>query len=118
MTTIASSTQTTIARGVRYFHAAAPIAAWPQQHQEDLVGRVRRRRDRVGGEHRQRDRLAQALVVLFVRTERAAEEDAFDGHGGLPVGGWASTGRRPVGTEQHGDHEQGGHRPEFDAVVR
>ena len=42
---------------------------------EDLVGGVRRRRDRVGREDRQGDPLAQPLVVLVRRRDRATDED-------------------------------------------
>ena len=51
-----------------------------EQHDQDLVGRVRGRRDRVRREHRQRDPLGEALVLLLIRRQRATDQDSFDGH--------------------------------------
>ncbi|MFT3853954.1 MAG: hypothetical protein QM733_14605 [Ilumatobacteraceae bacterium] len=48
------------------------------EHDEDLVGRVCRRRDRVAGEHRQGDLLGDPLVALVGRRDRLADEDTFD----------------------------------------
>ena len=49
--------------------------------EEDLLGRVRRRRDRVGGEDRERDGLRDALVLLLGRRQRPTDQEPFDnGH--------------------------------------
>ena len=45
--------------------------------EEDLLGRVRGRRDRVGREDRERDRLGDALVFLLGRRQRPADEESL-----------------------------------------
>ncbi len=48
------------------------------QDEEDLLGRVGRGGDRVRGEDRQGDDLAEPLMVLFARRDRAADEDPLE----------------------------------------
>ena len=72
-----------MAIGMRYLKADGADAGLQQQDDEDLVGRVGRRGDRVGGEHRQGDDLAKALVRLVLRRDRLADEDSFQGWHGV-----------------------------------
>src|SRR3989338_9809265 len=54
------------------------------QHEEDLLGRVRDGRQRVGREGRERGGLAESFVSLLCGRERSADEEAFqlfEGHG-------------------------------------
>ena len=57
---------------------SARLDAADRGDEEDLLGGVRGRRDRVGGEDRQRDRLRDALVLLLGRGERPADEQPLD----------------------------------------
>ena len=50
-------------------------AGLDEQHDEDLVGGVRRRRDGVGREHRQGDPLGEPLVALVGGRDRLADQD-------------------------------------------
>ena len=57
------------------------------QNEEDLLGRVGRRGDRVRGEHRQRGRSAEALVLFLRCRQRFADDESLDQpHGFTPVG--------------------------------
>ena len=64
-----------MAIGTSLSKAASPMPGLGGQHEHDLVGRVRRRRDGVGGEDRQGDALAQPLVPLLGRGDRPPDED-------------------------------------------
>src|SRR5439155_14903004 len=54
-------------------------AAGQDEHQENFLGRVRHRRERVGGEHRERHGLAEPLVAglreRYWRTDQQALEE-------------------------------------------
>ena len=52
------------------------------EHEEDLLGRVRHRGDGVGGEHGERCRLAQLLVLESFGRERSADEQPLGSHEG------------------------------------
>ena len=60
MTTIASRIATTIAIGTSFESPSARLDGTTAMTKQDLLGRVRGRRDRVGGEDRERDRLGDA----------------------------------------------------------
>jgi hypothetical protein len=53
-----------------------------RQRQQDLVGRVGHRRERVGGEHGKRDALREQRVLQPVRSERATHEQPLENRGG------------------------------------
>jgi hypothetical protein len=53
-------------------------AAGEDQNQENLFGRVRHRRQQVGREHRQRDRLAQPFVPRLGQRHRRADQQPLD----------------------------------------
>ncbi len=63
-------------------------AADADEHQHDLAGGVRRRRDRVGREDGEPDRLRYPLVVGFVGRDRSSDDDSLEavGHVSLPRG--------------------------------
>ena len=60
--------------GTRRVEGDGADARLEQQDDEDLVGRVRRRRHRVGREDRQGDALAQPLMALLGRGDRLADQ--------------------------------------------
>ena len=53
-------------------------AAGENENQQDLFGGVRDRRQRVGREHRERDRLPEALVPGLGKRHRCADEQALE----------------------------------------
>ena len=57
---------------------SARLDAPTRDDEEDLLGRVRGRRDGVGREDRERDRLRDPLVLLLGRGERPADQDPLD----------------------------------------
>ena len=66
----ASTTSSAIVIGTTSANAATPTAGI--EHPQDLLGRVRRRREVVGCEHRERGRLAEPLVHELLGRERTA----------------------------------------------
>src|SRR5690606_12668241 len=67
------------------------------EHVQDLLGGVGRRRQVVAGEHGQGGRLAEALVLELVGVQGRAEQPALP-PGGEPVGRRGGGGVRPVGS--------------------
>ena len=57
---------------------SARLDATDRDDEEDLLGRVRGRRDGVGGEDRERDGLRDALVLQLRRGQRPTDEYALD----------------------------------------
>ena len=72
---------TAIEMGTSELRPSARLDVPTRGDEEDLLGRVGRRRDRVRREDGERDQLRDALVLLLRAGERPAHEDALDeGH--------------------------------------
>ena len=76
--TIVSRIATAIPIGIERVQAEREARAADRDDEQDLLGRVRRRRDGVGGEDRERDRLRDPLVLHLGRGQRPTDEYAFD----------------------------------------
>ena len=74
---MASRTHTTRASGTMSFERGH--ARDGHEDEQDLLRRVGGRRDRVGGEHRERDLLGEPLVVLFAAGDRNPDHESLQG---------------------------------------